>query len=145
MPLVTEFGRAMRAFAFETLGWELGLLRKIKIGESVAYRGEREGITTILTAYHPTRHGLLQTQSGWRHPHLEYPVWCIPLTIQRLHSISCEKKLQFAKVRAEKPFPTVRRVLYAGNSYATRVALRRASHSIFHSLYESMIASSALL
>ena len=80
MLLVIELGRAMRAFPFKTLWWKIGLVGKVEVGQTVAYRDEREGIPAILTANHPVRHtDLLQAQSGWRYRGLEYTEWCIGL------------------------------------------------------------------
>jgi hypothetical protein len=44
--MVIEVGRAMRTFAFKTFGWEIRLLGKIEVGQTVAYGGERESIST---------------------------------------------------------------------------------------------------
>jgi hypothetical protein len=63
--LVIELGRAMRTFSFKTFWWEIRLLGKIEVRQTVAYGGERESLPTILTRNHPVRHTtLLRAQSG---------------------------------------------------------------------------------
>jgi hypothetical protein len=42
----------MRTFAFKTLGREIRLSGNIEVGQTVAYRRERESISTILTDNH---------------------------------------------------------------------------------------------
>jgi hypothetical protein len=62
--LVIELGRAMRTFAFKTFWWEIRLLGKIEVGQTVAYGGERESISTSSYKNHPER-SLVDGTGGW--------------------------------------------------------------------------------
>ena len=55
----------MWTFAFKTFWWEIRLLGKIEVGQTVADRGERESLPAILTSNHPVRHTNLARALVW--------------------------------------------------------------------------------
>ena len=52
-------------FAFKTFWWKIRLLRNIKVGQTIANRGKREGLPTIPASNHPVRPYKLALNAVW--------------------------------------------------------------------------------